>query len=95
MPPALLGWYLHSILTILIPSHTFLNAFANFDPKITLSLFLDSAQSGILKTIQNNISWCLVSQKLKKKEAGIIFDKTHHFNYNVFTTVLSITFYLE
>ena len=48
---------LHStISTKVITSHTFVDVFANFDPRIMIISFWDSAQSVMLKTVQNHFS---------------------------------------
>ena len=59
---------LHSISTKVIPIHTFVNAFANFNPKIHILSFLDCAQAGVLKTVKNLFLRCLGSRENVKQK---------------------------
>ena len=40
----------------MVPSDNFVYESANFDPRIKVLLFLDSAQGGLLKNVQNHYS---------------------------------------
>ena len=62
---------LHSISTKVIPIHTFVNVFANFNPRIHILSFLDSAQAGVLKTAQNLFLKCLGSRENVKTKVCI------------------------
>ena len=44
---------LHTISTKGIQRHTFVNAFANFNPRVPFLSVLDCAQAGVLKNVQN------------------------------------------
>ena len=54
---------LHSISTKVIPSHTFVNGFANFNSMIHILSFFGCAQAGVLKTVQNLFLKCLGSRE--------------------------------
>ena len=62
---------IHSISTKAIPSHTFVNAFANFNPRIHILSFLDCAQAGVLKTVQNLFLRCVGSRENVKTKVCI------------------------
>ena len=62
---------LHSISTEVIPSHTFVNAFASFNSTIHILLFLDCAQAGVLKTVNNHFLRCLGGRENLKTKIGI------------------------
>ena len=46
---------------------------ANFNPRIKVLLFLDSAQVGLLKNVQNHFSRRLSSQEIAKKQVHAFF----------------------
>ena len=62
---------LHSISTKVIPSHTFINAITNFNPRIHILSFLDCAQAGVLKTVQNLFLKCVGSRENVKTKVCI------------------------
>ena len=59
---------LHSISTKGIQRHTFVNAFANFNPRIHILSVLDCAQAGVLKNVQNLFLMCLGSRENVKQK---------------------------
>ena len=67
----------HSISITFIQTLTFVNTFANFDPRIMILSFLDSSQSGILKTVQNPFLGVLEGEKLKKKVCIKLVETNH------------------
>ena len=56
---------LHSISTKMIPIHTFVNAFLNFNPRIHVFSFLNCEQAGVLKTVQHLLG-CFGSRENEK-----------------------------
>ena len=46
---------------------------ANFNPRIKVLLFLDSAQVGLLKNVQNHFSRRLGSRKIAKTQVHTFF----------------------
>ena len=50
----------------MVPSNCFVYKSANFNPGIRILLFLDSAQGGLLKNVQNHFSRHLGSQEIAK-----------------------------
>ena len=46
---------------------------ANFNPRIKVLLFLDSAQQGLLKNVQNHFSRRLGSQEIAKTQVYTFF----------------------
>ena len=85
----------HSISTKGIPIHTFVDEFANFNPRIHILSFLDCAQAGVLITVQSPFLRCLGSHENvnNKSVHQIIWNlKTHHFKYGVLTTFWSLIF---
>ena len=78
---------LHLISTKVIPIYTFVNAFANFNPRIHILSFLDSAQAGVLKTAQNLFLKCLGNKSVHQITWNLITD---HFKFGILTAFLSI-----
>ena len=63
-----------SISTRIIPFHTFVHVFPNFNPRIHNLSFLNCAQSGVLKTVQNLFLGCNGSREnVKNKSVHQIF----------------------
>ena len=62
---------LHLISTKVIPIHTFFNGFTNFNPRIYILSFLNCAQAGVLKTVQNLFLGCNGSQENVKTKVYI------------------------
>ena len=50
----------------MVTSDHFVYESANFNPRIKVPLFLDSAQVGLLKNVQNHFSRRLESRKIAK-----------------------------
>ena len=48
----------------MVQSDFFVYKSANFNPRITVLLFLDSAQAGLLENLQNQFSWHLRSLEI-------------------------------
>ena len=66
---------LHTILAKVVPIHTFVNPFNNFDPRIHIFSFLNCAQAGVLKTVQNLFLGYLGSRENVKTKVCIkLFD---------------------
>ena len=66
---------LHTISAKVIPIHTFVNAFTNFNPRIHILSFFDCGQTGVLKTVQNLFLGGLGSrEKVKTKVCIISFE---------------------
>ena len=61
----------HSISTKGIPIHTFVDEFANFNPRIHILSFLDCAQDGVSKTVLNPFLMCLGSRENVKTEGHL------------------------
>ena len=55
----------------MIPSCPFGNAFANFNPRIQISSFMDSLQAGLLKTVKPTFLGVLEAKKNEKREHQI------------------------
>ena len=62
---------LHSISTKVIPSHTFVNAFADFNSRIKILIFLESPQSWLLKIVQTHFLRFLGSLEFAKTKGWI------------------------
>ena len=62
---------LHTISAKVIPIHTFVNALTNFNPRIHILSFLNCAQAGVLKTVQNLFLGCLGSRENVKTKVCI------------------------
>ena len=54
-------WYSHNL---------FVNSYSNFDPRIKIWSFLDSARTGLLKNVQNQFSRCFGSWEISKTKVG-------------------------
>ena len=52
----------------MVPSNCFIYQYANFNPRIKVLLFLDSAQGGLLKNVQNHFSRHLGSQEMAETQ---------------------------
>ena len=52
----------------MVPSDYFVFESANFNPRIKVTLFLDSAQVGLLKNVQNHFSRCIGSREIAKTQ---------------------------
>ena len=57
----------------MVQSDYFVYKSANFNPRITVLLFLDSAQVGLLKNVQNHFSRRLGSQEIAKTQVHTFF----------------------
>jgi len=57
----------------MVQSDYFVYKSANFNPRITVLLFLDSAQVGLLKNVQNHFSRRLGSRKIAKTQVHTFF----------------------
>ena len=62
---------LHSVSTKVLPIYTFINAFTNFNHRMHILSFLDCAQAGVLKTVQNLFLRCVESRENVKIKVGI------------------------
>ena len=82
---------LHSISTKVIPIHTFVNAFANFNPRMHILSFLNCAQAGVLKTVQNLFLGCLGSRENVKTKVCIKLFET--LKLTISNMALSLHFY--
>ena len=85
----------HSISTKMIPIHTFVNAFPNFNPRMHILSFLNCASTGGVKNCTKpifRVSWKLRKCKNISVHQIIWYLKTHHFKYGILTTFLSIAF---
>ena len=58
---------LHTISTKGIQRHTFVNAFANFNPRIYILSFFNWAQTGVFKTVRTQFLGHLGSRELKNQ----------------------------
>ena len=54
----------------MIPSYPFGNAFANFNPRIKILLFMDSLQAGLLKTVKPTFLGVLEAKKKSEHQIG-------------------------
>ena len=45
----------------------------NFNPRIKVVVFLDSAEVGLLENVQNHFSWRLGSQEIAKTQVHTFF----------------------
>ena len=52
----------------MVPSDYFVYESANINPRIKVRLFLDSAQVGLLKNVQNHFSWQLGNRESAKTQ---------------------------
>ena len=57
----------------MVLSDYFVYESANFNPRIKVLLFLDSAQVGLLKNVQNHFSRHLGSRKIAKTQVHTFF----------------------
>ena len=57
----------------MVPSDFFVYESANFNPRLKVLLFLDSAQVGLLKNVQNHCSRRLGSQEIAKTKVYTFF----------------------
>ena len=57
----------------MVSSVYFVYESANFNPRIKEPLFLDSAQVGLLKNVQNHFSRCIGSQEIAKTQVHTFF----------------------
>ena len=57
----------------MVPSDYFVCKSANFNPRIKVLLFLDSAQQGLLKNVQNHFSRRLGSRETAKTQVHSFF----------------------
>ena len=57
----------------MVQSDYFVYKSANFNPRITVLLFLDSAQVGLLKNVQNHFSRHLGSREIAKTQVHTFF----------------------
>ena len=57
----------------MVQSDYFVYKSANFNPRITVLLFLDSAQVGLLKNVQNHFSRRLGSREIAKSQVHTFF----------------------
>ena len=81
----------HSISTKMIPIHTFVNAFPNYNPRIHILSFSNCASTGVLKTVQNLFLGCLGSRENVKTKVGIKLFKTS--KLTISNMALSLDFY--
>ena len=72
----------------MVPSDYFVYESAHFNPWIKLILFLDSAQGGLLRNVQNHFSRHLGSQDIAKTQV-------HTFFWNTLYYLLLITCYFH
>ena len=73
----------------MIQSDSFVCHSANFYPRIELLLFLNSAEAGMLKTVQNYLSRCHGSRETGEKKVSIKLNETSLF------TILNMVFLLH
>ena len=57
----------------MVHSDYFVHESANFNPRIKVLLFLDSAQQGLLKNVQNRVSRRLRSREIAKSQVHTFF----------------------
>ena len=57
----------------MVSSDYFVYESANFNPRIKVRLFLDSAQVGLLKNVQNHFSRRLGSREIAKTQVHTFF----------------------
>ena len=57
----------------MVHSDYFVHESANFNPRIKVLLFLDSAQVGLLKNVQNHFSRRLGSREIAKTQVHTFF----------------------
>ena len=57
----------------MVPSDYFVYESANFNPRIKVLLFLDSAQVELLKNVQNHFSRCIGSREIAKTQVHTFF----------------------
>ena len=57
----------------MVHSDYFVYESANFNPRIKVLLFLDSAQQGLLKNVQNRVSRRLGSREIAKSQVHTFF----------------------
>ena len=57
----------------MVPSYYFVYESANFNPRIKVPLFLDSAQVELLKNVQNHFSRRLGSQEIANTQVHTFF----------------------
>ena len=67
----------------MVPSHTFINAFTNLDPKIQILLFLDSAQAWLLKNVQPLFLGCFGTQENVKKKCASYWLKPQYSPFQI------------
>ena len=54
----------------------FVNKFCNYNPRIEISLFLDSEKAGLLKKVWSHFSRCFECQEMSKRKVGTFFWNT-------------------
>ena len=57
-------WYSH---------YVFVNRFSNYNPRMKILLFMDSAKTGLLKNVQKHVSRCFKRQEMSKAKSCTFF----------------------